>query len=67
MDGPTTVSTVSPEKPLKRLRAFLVAFFTSLKRGANQIMNWHRNKTLGHNRKFCRSSCTGFVTGCYPD
>jgi hypothetical protein len=37
MDGLTTVSTVSSEKPL---RAFPVGFFgTSLKRGANEMMN----------------------------
>ena len=39
-DEATTVSTVSPGKPLKRLKPFPVIFLvTSLKRGANEMMN----------------------------
>jgi hypothetical protein len=40
MYGSTTVSNGFPEKPLKWLRAFLLGFLvTSLKRGANEMMN----------------------------
>ena len=52
MDGPKTVSTVSREKPLKLLRAFLVSFFvTSLKRGANEMINLAQQSNLGQNPK----------------
>jgi hypothetical protein len=52
MDGPKTVSTVSREKPLIRLRAFLVSFFvTSLKRGANEMFNLAQQSNPGQNPK----------------